>query len=363
MSFQFRLVLRPIISWLVVGLLCACQAGKTTPTAAIEMALITPFWTTTPSPTVSPQPLARQATATAIPVTIPPPPTPTPITYVIEAGDTMGVIAYRFGITVADLRAANPEVDPNLMSVGTVLVVPIIERNEAGTPDAPATPTPLPIKVNPPVCYPVASGGIWCLALTHNNQDQPLENLIAWIQVVSAEGEVLAGQQAFPPLNLLPAGHSLPVMAFFPGVDLSRAHPQIELISAISVQPGDQRYLPVDLHIAGTEISPNGLHATVQGTLVLKAMSTPISVQATQEQNTPQPTLSATAEGALEDSGHASQVWLAVSAYDADNLPVGVRKWEVLMDLSPGDSLPFEVTVFSLGPKITRVDVLVEARP
>ena len=36
---------------------------------------------------------------------------------------------------------------------------------------------------------------------------------------------------------------------------------------------------------------------------------------------------------------------------------------EVLRDIAPGETLSFEVTVFSLGPKISRVEVLVEARP
>jgi LysM repeat protein len=363
MSFQFRLVFKPIITILVAAILSTCQPGQVTPNATNESALITPYWTATPSPTASPQPKAGSATATTIPATIPPPPTPTPFTYVIESGDTMGVIAYRFGVTVADLRAANPEVDPNLMSVGTVLVIPIVERNEEGTPEALATPTPLPIQVSQPVCYPVASGGAWCLALAYNDQDQPLENLIAWIQLVSSEGEVLAGQQAIPPLNLLPAGQSLPALAYFPGTGHSGAHPQAELISALPVPPGDRRYRPVDLQIVQTEINPDGLSATVQGTLMLLALPAPTPAQSSQEQNEAEITPTPTVEGNLEDNGHASQIWLAVTGYNADNLPVGVRKWEVLRDISPGETLPFEVTVFSLGPKISRVEVLVEARP
>jgi LysM repeat protein len=368
MSFQFRLVFKPIITIfmapiLMAAILGACQPGRATPTAANESVLITPYWTSTPSPTVSPQPLAGSATATAIPAAIPPPPTPTPFTYVIEAGDTMGVIAYRFGVTVADLRAANPEVDPNLMSVGTVLVIPIVERNEAGTPEALASPTPLPIQVSQPNCYPVASGGAWCLALAHNDQDQPLENLIAWIQLVSADGEVLAGQQAIPPLNLLPAGKNLPVLAFFPGIEHSDARPQAKLISALPVPPGDRRYRPVDVQIEQTEINSDGLYATVQGTVMLLALPSPTPVQSSQEEDVPELTPTLTVESAAVDNGNANQIWLAVTAYDVDNVPVGVRKWEVWMDISPGETLPFEVTVFSLGPKISRVEVLVEARP
>jgi len=36
----------------------------------------------------------------------------------------MWTIAQKFGIRLADLRAANPDVDPRAMRVGTVLVIP-----------------------------------------------------------------------------------------------------------------------------------------------------------------------------------------------------------------------------------------------
>ena len=363
MSFQFRLVFKLSMAILAVLTLGACLPQPAAPTETGTPGQLTPYWTATPSPTAIPLRAAGSATATAIPATILPPPTPTPFTYVIEKGDTMGVIAYRFGVTVADLKAANPEVDPNLMSVGTSLVIPIIEKNEAGTPEALATPTPIPIQVGRPDCYPVASGGAWCLALAHNDQDQPVENLIAWIQLAASDGEVLAGQQAIPPINLLPAGQDLPVMAYFSQTIPSDAVPQIELISALTVPPGDRRYRPIDLQIEATEINPDGLQATVRGIMTLLALPSPVPIGENSDQNAAENTLTPTAEGASVDNGHASQVWLAVTGYNADDFPVGVRKWEAAVNLSPGATLPFEVSVFSLGPKITRVEVLVEARP
>ncbi len=144
MSFQFRLVFKLSMAILAVLILGACQPQPAAPTETGTPGQLTPYWTATPSPTAIPLRAAGSTTANAFPATIPPPPTPTPFTYVIEKGDTMGVIAYRFGVSVADLKAANPEVDPNLMSVGTSLVIPIIEKNEAGTPEAPGNAYPDP---------------------------------------------------------------------------------------------------------------------------------------------------------------------------------------------------------------------------
>jgi LysM repeat protein len=363
MSLQFRLVLTVFVSFLAISILGACQAQQVVPTSTDGSGQITPYWTATPSPTTTPLEPAGSFTATTIPATIPPPPTPTPFTYVIEKGDTMGVIAYRFGVTVADLKAANPEVDPNLMSVGTALVIPIVEKNESGTPEALATPTPIPIEISQPDCFPLASGGAWCLALAHNNLSQPVESLIAWIQFVSPNGQVLAGQQAVPPLNLLPAGQNLPVMAFFPDGTSTDSSPQIELISALPIPSGDRRYFPTDLQVESTEIDPNGLQATVRGRLTLLALPSPTPSGEKPEQNAAENTPTPTAGGATIENDHASQIWLAVTAYDSENVPVGVRKWETNLDLSPGTTLPFEVNVFSLGPEIVRVEVLVEAHP
>ena len=56
----------------------------------------------------------------------PPPPTPPPPTgtYVVQPGDTLTAIAARFGTTVQALVVANNIVNPNLIFVGQVLIIP-----------------------------------------------------------------------------------------------------------------------------------------------------------------------------------------------------------------------------------------------
>jgi membrane-bound lytic murein transglycosylase D len=54
---------------------------------------------------------------------VPPTAAPTPQTYVVQAGDTLGAIATRFGTTVAAIQAANGL--PNtVINIGQVLVIP-----------------------------------------------------------------------------------------------------------------------------------------------------------------------------------------------------------------------------------------------
>ena len=54
-----------------------------------------------------------------------PTPAPTPIVYVIKSGDTLSKIAVDHGVTIEQLRAANPEItDPNKITVGQQIVIP-----------------------------------------------------------------------------------------------------------------------------------------------------------------------------------------------------------------------------------------------
>ncbi len=45
-------------------------------------------------------------------------------TYVIKGGDTLGRIATQFGVTLAELQAANPGVDSRKLHVGQKIVIP-----------------------------------------------------------------------------------------------------------------------------------------------------------------------------------------------------------------------------------------------
>lgn len=74
--------------------------------------------------------------------------------YTIQSGDTLSDIATRFGVTLEDLLAANPGVDPQGLRSGDVITLP---EAAAGTTPAPApteepvdeAPTPEPVADTP----------------------------------------------------------------------------------------------------------------------------------------------------------------------------------------------------------------------
>ena len=76
-------------------------------------------------------------------------------TYAVQKGDTLSVLSRRWGVTVSDLVAANPEVtNPDLIPIGQklnvpanghVLDVPVVPQPASGKPAAPALPQPFPL--------------------------------------------------------------------------------------------------------------------------------------------------------------------------------------------------------------------------
>ncbi len=257
-------------------------------------------------------------------------PSPTPFAYTVKAGDTLSQIAERFNVPLDALMAANPDVDPNAMSVGKTLKIPSSPRNPTGE----STPTPVPFPVQQIDCYPTPDRGLWCFMLAYNDSDDLIENITAQMTLVDKSGQTLASQVAPLPLNILAPHTSLPLSVYFAPEVPSEAKPQARILTAIRLSPGDKRYLPAVLQNTLVQVDWSGLSAQVGGQVILPA-----------------------------DTKPASLVWVAAAAYDGAGRVVGLRRWESKAGLQPGGSLPFAFMVSSSAGKIERVDFAVEARP
>ncbi len=303
-----------------VGACTSVTIPETSP--AVMAGQVTPYLTAIPSQTATAWPTSALVTAPAQP-------TPTPFTYVVVEGDTMLGIAVRFGVTLEDLQAANPQVDPRFLSVGTILIIPLDGEVISGL----ASPTPVSLSHAAPQCYLTAEGGLGCFLLVRNTLPLDVENVTALITLFNG-GEAQASLQATAPLNRIPAGGEIPLWVVFPPPVAAGYGVSAQVLTALTISPEDERYLPAVARVEETVFSLGGKQATVMGQITLE-----------------------------EGSAPAGLVWLVAVAYDADGGVVGVRRWESLAGLAAGDSLPFEMNVFSLGPPIERIQVLVEARP
>ena len=178
--------------------------------------------------------------------------------YTIQSGDTFSELAEQFKISQDELRAANPDVSPNSMSVGATLLIP----DSSTTLTTASTLTPVPVPVTQTVCHPTADNGLWCFALIQNNTPDILENVSAQITLLDENNNALASQTAFMPLDIIPPNASLPVYVFFPNTPAS-ANIQVQVLSAI--QSSASRYLPATLNNTITQIDWNGLTAQLSG--------------------------------------------------------------------------------------------------
>jgi LysM repeat protein len=238
--------------------------------------------------------------------------------------DTMLGLAFRYGVKLEDLKAANPGVDPNAMSVGMQLVIPI----GGEIPEVLPTPTAMPVEAKQPRCYQAGDGGAWCVLALRNETETSLENLSAWIGLYTPQGENIASQVMYAPMNILQPGRTIPLMAYFAPPFPDEYEARSEVISALAVPPDDTRYLDLEVKTGKVEINPDGRQAVISGDVMLTS-------------DVPTP----------------SQVWVLAVAYDANGDIVGARKWK-----SAGET-HFEITVYSLGGIIDHVEVLTEARP
>lgn len=307
--------------------LASCSSAPTPP--------VMPSLTATPgaiTPYLTPSPGLLSDQATPTPPGALSAPSPTPLTYAVKAGDDMFAIAYRFGVTVEALLAANPKVNPRAMSVGMLLIIPS-EGRATPTVLAP-TPTPLAVSVGALTCYPTQDGGLWCFLPVQNQLKDAVENLTARVRVAGIPSKNTLEASASTLLNRLPAGASMPLVAYFPPPAPDPFQASAELLSALPVAGGDARYLNPRLENTHVDIDPGGLSARAGGAVRLE-----------------------------EQGSKAGAVWVVAVAYDAQGRVVGVRRWENPQPLPPGGQLSFDLTVYSLAGPIQHADLLAEARP
>lgn len=294
--------------FLLIFFITACSTSNNSP---LNVSL-NPYLTKTPQNTNTPNVLIVETT---------PLPTSTPHIYIVQQGDTFSEIAEAFNISISDLRAANPDVSPNTMSIGETLIIPDPSAIFA----AASTPTPLPVPVTQTICYADSSSGLHCFALIQNNTPNILENVSAQINLLDESNNLIASQTAFTPLDFIPPNTSLPVYVYFPNITV-KVNPQVQLLSALQGNPSN--YLPATINNSVTEI--NGNYANVSGQIYL--------------------------------SQPASQIWIVAVAYDKNGTVVGVRRWESREATQTGVMTPFSFSVSTVGRDIEAVELFIQVK-
>ena len=128
--------MKRLVLILTLALLVAACATTPTPTPVALAPTQAPTWTPqpthtprptyTPNPTLTPYPTLTllSPAPTATPATAPTT-TPTPVTYAVQPGDWLTLVAQRFGVSPESIIAANNITDPDHIEVGVTLIIPL----------------------------------------------------------------------------------------------------------------------------------------------------------------------------------------------------------------------------------------------
>lgn len=119
------------VGWIFMGRVMAPEPTPTPIILPVEAPIPTALPTTTLPPLPIPSPSLAPATPTATrgaasPTPSLPSPTASPAVqqYTVQEGDTFFNIARQFNLSPDELAAANPTVDPDLLAIGDVLIIP-----------------------------------------------------------------------------------------------------------------------------------------------------------------------------------------------------------------------------------------------
>lgn len=285
---------------------------------------LTPFILSTPRSN------EQDITLSSTKILIPPiSPTPTPVTYTVLKGDTFTSIAYLHGVKLADLIEANPDVDPNFLSVGMTLTIPRSVDNSFSQ----LYPTPIPVDIASPICYSNLVNGLWCFADVHNTQPYDIENISAEFKLSSKNPERVIIQFAYSPINVLPASSNIPLTVYFKPPIPKDYQVIVNPLTVIPTSREIDRYLTPLLINKEIDISENNKKGVISGELKI-----------------------------LEEVD-AKIIWIVAVAYSKDGNPVGIRKWESASPLPQGEKKFFRFDIYSLGPQISDITLFIEAHP
>lgn len=222
--------------------------------------------------------------------------------------------------------AANPEIDPYTLTVGTQVKIPLGNiQNQIGV-----TAEPLVLELGEPECFRTPEGGLWCFAMLSNPLDEAAANLAVTFTRMNGASEEAVRQTVPAVLNKLDPGDVLPAVVYFSAPVPGDFKVSASLASAFPASQSGKTYFSVDMGSPTIEL--DGRLAKVIGEAVIAA-----------------------------DPGKTVDVWIAALAYDAQGNLLGIRRTESRVTLEQGKGLIFNLNVYSTGSAISSVVIKVEA--
>jgi LysM repeat protein len=305
--------------WLYGLFALAFSACSLTGAPAADKVVLTPY-----------VPESREA-ETAVPAALPtavntpaPSPTPTPLIHTVALGETFSSIALRYGLSINDVQAANPDADPNALIVGDELLIPA----GGSTPQAGIALESLPLEISEPDCSETIEGNWWCVVMVRNPLEEPAADISVRFSMLDAAGEIQTEMNIPTVLNRLAPGESLPAAVLFDADGDTVPIIQAEIASALPLVQTAYTFLPVE--ISGEQIEIDGRFAVVSASVAVTA-----------------------------PEGEGVQIWVLASAYDEKGRLVGIRRIVSEVQAASGGAVNIHINLYSVNMVI--VDVRLSA--
>ena len=256
-----------------------------------------------------------------------PAPTATPIIHVVALGETISLIALRYGVPMDVIIKANLDAEPNALIVGDELVIPASNSSQAAAIDPSILEN---IKISDPDCIRTEDGGLWCAVHVDNTGQEDLENIVVTISFRDSDGNVLEDRSAPTLMRYATAGTTTPAVVFLENNPAMYTDVTVSLFSALIVEASISPYL--DVAVEEETRTLNGVEATISGWMRV--------VEEEQEKD-------------------RADIWIGAAAFDADGSLVGVRRLE--SSVATNEMFNFNITVYSSAGSIARVVLYTEA--
>ncbi len=300
---------------------CSGAVSNQTPTPPPTVAL------PTPRPTLTPRPTPTLAAATP-PAPSQPAATPTPVIYIVQAGDTLIPIANRFGVSVADLIAANGNLDATRLQIGQRLIIPQLRQSAPSDGSLIPSPTPVPYEIRGLNSVRSPAGSLDVMGEVFNPGPTGMGNVKVLATLQDDVGNALQSAVASVPLSVVPVNQTSPFRVLF--TDPPQGFTKF-VVTPLRAEAVDPRALIVPLAVRNVVGRPNGPQFRVTGEIANTTAET------------------------------ARQARLLVTIYDAERRVVGYRYFTLSeAPLDPNGVLPFDVLLTTATPNVASFAVYAE---
>ena len=290
----------------------------------------TPLATTTLRSVSSYTPTTKPASSlTPIGTPIPAGPTPTPFVHIIQQGETLLEIAFRYGVQFDDIVLVNPQIDPNLLRIGEEIRIP-------GSDGEPVeillpTPTPIPVHIKTLGCHESPSLAFICMVSITNSEEFMVAGVSAHITLHDRDGQILDNQIVYAPLNQIPSGEEISLIAIFDRKPSEYSGFHVDLLSAVQVADLTDELPQIEALDTRTIYKAEQRLVEVSGILSIAA-----------------------------HDGDEFLVRVVGVVFNTKGEPIGMNVWEERIDSVNMEEIEYRFSIFSLGPEIARLSIYPE---